>query len=134
MPSTPLGEALVPVVCNVPTTAADVEDTFFVFKAPDAGEIIKAYWANGAAVTANATNYVVLTLKNGSTTMATLDTATVSWAADTAYDMTMSTTDANCKFAAGDSITLVKTDPGTGGAVTAPTALTLWIQHGRQGR
>ncbi len=130
-------QGAIPVIVNLgATVAADTEENWCLFKVPTqipTMQLIAAQWTNGTSITAGDTNYVVLTVKNGSTAMATIDTrlsasgGTGDIVADTAYDFTLSTTVANRRAVGGDTITLAKTDPGSGAAVTAQSVVTLWF-------
>lgn len=89
---------------------------------PRAGIILGAVLVPSTAETANGTNFATVLVQKhdgaagGATTMASqaLDVAGGSWVAGTKKTMTLSSTVANTRFAAGDVIGLALTKDGTG--------------------
>lgn len=137
---TAMQDKLFPITLNLgATVAADTEDTWFFFKVPASiptMQLVGAEWGNGASITANDTNYVKLAINNGATEMGAVTTklsasgGTGNVTADTAYSFTLSTTVANRRAVAGDTITIAKTDPGSGQATTAQSVITAWFLIG----
>ena len=135
-------QALFPVSLNLgATVAANTEDIWFFFKVPadiPTIQLVMAHWGNGTTITADDTDYVKLALYNvtTSTEMGSVTTqlaatgGTGNVTADIAYAFTPSTTVANRRAVAGDTIQLRKTDPGNGQAVTAQTVVTAWFRVG----
>ncbi len=123
---------------------ADVAETWFFFKVPASiptMQLHTAHWANGAVITANDTNYVQLDILNGATSMATATTKLTTaggsgtgtngdTVADAANAFTLSTTVANRRCVAGETITIAATHPGSGQALTAQAVVTAWFSIG----
>lgn len=130
-------QGAIPVTINLgATVAAAAAETWFLFKVPaeiPTAQLIGAHWGNGAAITASDANYTTLSIMNGATTMATVDTRTSgsggtgNVTADTAYAFTLSTTVANRRCVGGDTLTITKAETGTGAAVTAQSVITAWF-------
>lgn len=131
-------QALIPMVINLGAAiSASTNETWALFKIPASiptMHLIRADLQNGATVAANATDFNVFEIKNGSTVMATLNCGTTNLTADTAIGFTRSTTVASRKAAAGDTISLVKTATlnGTAGATSIQAILTLWFREGSE--
>lgn len=118
-----MSEQLAPTVIDVAmiTVATGSSDDFPFFYAPVAGQVLSVHFFHSATVAGDASNNFVITLNNGTVAMATRTNTTLNpVAADTAWALTMSTTAANTKFAAGDTLKISKTEGGTGAAITAP--------------
>jgi hypothetical protein len=92
--------------------AATTQTTYFP-PVPFAGVVSAASLLPATALTGDATNNRVFTLKNGATTVATL-TTTANQVAGTPVAMALSGTPANLAVAAGDNLSLVETVGGTG--------------------
>lgn len=120
----------IPININVPTTNAGTSDTFGGPLMPFAGEVVAVQVTNGATAAADPTNYTTVAVKNGSTTVASHATTSTGFTADTAKSLTLSTTNANRKFASGDQLNFTKTESGTGLALTAPCTVTIWVVFG----
>lgn len=131
-------QALIPVVVNLGAAVAiATNETWSLLKVPASVptmHLVSATLQNGATVTANATDFNVFEIKNGSTVMATLNVGVTNLTADTAVAFTRSTTVASRKAAAGDTISLVKTATlnGTAGATSIQSILTLWFREGSE--
>lgn len=101
------------------TTAATT--TVIAFIAPFAGEIKAARLFASSAFTGQASgasgNNWLLEVLNGATVMANYQTTTSSDIAVAGTSMTMSTTDANRRFAAGDTITCKATKQNSASAI-----------------
>lgn len=99
-------------------TADTAADYYTIFTLPGKYLIKSVYWVPEIAVTADGTNYSVLTLTNAtaSTTIATRSYIATNSVAGTAEVQTLPTGLA-AVVAQGDVIKLAKTTPGTGVAV-----------------
>lgn len=98
---------------------AGTADEFVAFVAPFNLKITGVKWVPAAAVTANATNYFTLTLRNRTTGAGTALPASRSYAATNsvafvAEAMTLSATAADLNVASGDVLTVEKLNTGTG--------------------
>lgn len=105
---------------------AGTPDEFTGFVAPFPLKITGVKWLPKAAVTANATNYFTLNLRNRNSGAGTALPAARSYAATnsvalTPEDMTLSSTAADLNVAAGDHLTVEKLVSGTGLAMPAGT-------------
>lgn len=99
--------------------AADTEkDWYYRFPHPGKWQVKSVYWVPNDAVTANGTNYAVMTLTNvtQTQTIATRSWAATNSVAGTAEQQTTPTGLAGV-VAQGDTLKLAKTDPGTGLAI-----------------
>jgi hypothetical protein len=99
---------------------AGTADEFSGFVAPFDLEITGAKWVPAADVTANATNYFTLNLRNrgtgaaGATLPASRSYAATNSTAFVPEDMTLSGTAANLLVAEGEVLTVSKVNAGTG--------------------
>lgn len=98
---------------------ASTVDEFTGFVAPFNLKITGVKWVPAAAITANATNYFTLTLRNRTTGAGTALPASRSYAATnsvafTPEAMTLSATAADLNIASGDAVTVEKLVTGTG--------------------
>lgn len=106
---------------DVPAQAtAGTAQAAIVGEAPVAGVVVAASIIPAAAVAANATNFRVFTLFNrgatgvGTTSVATLTTATVSLVDNDEAAMTLSGTPANLALVANDVLEVAESVGGTG--------------------
>ncbi|MGD9715426.1 MAG: hypothetical protein AB7V46_25740 [Thermomicrobiales bacterium] len=115
---------------------SNTNDTFVVLaSAPSAGQILAVYVTNGATIVGDTSNNRVFELLNGTVSMASITTDTPTTddiAANAKYAVTLSTTTANRKFAAGDTLTFSVSDNGTGPALTAPARVEIHYLIGAQ--
>lgn len=98
---------------------AGTADEFTAFVAPFNLKVTGVKWVPTAAITANATNYFTLTLRNrttgaGAALPASRSYAATNSAAFTAEEMTLSSTAADLNVAAGDALSVEKLVSGTG--------------------
>lgn len=105
--------------------AADADETLYVVQ-PYAGtwKVRKAYLVPHDTTAANASNYVSVALKNGSTTLGTIDTSSTGNTAGTAREFTLSG-GSSLEVAQGSVFTVAVTHPGTGAALDAYVAIEL---------
>lgn len=133
-----MSDNIAPTLIHIDPTAltTNTNDTFVVLaSAPSAGEILAVYVTNGATIVGDTTNNRVFELLNGTVSMASVTTDTPTTddiAANTKYAVTLSTTTANRKFAAGDTLTLSISDNGSGPALTAPVRVEVQMLLGAQ--
>lgn len=105
------------------------EDEFELFVAPFPLRIVQAQWLPAAAITANATNFFTLNLRNrGADASGTAVAASRSYAATNSLahvpeDMTLSGTEADLLAAAGDVLTAEKSTDGGGTGLAMPDGL-----------
>lgn len=114
-----MGPTIMQVTLPWPSVAAGTDDERGVaIAAPGEWRLVAAYWCPDTAITANATNYTTLTVKQGSTTLATraTDVAGGSAVKHTAEALTLSG-GAALEFGQGDVIQVDKDDSGTGAIV-----------------
>lgn len=113
---------------------AGTADEFPLVRVPYNASLVAAYWIPKAAVTADATNYVTLTVRNrGAAAAGTAKPASRSYAATNsvafvAEAMTLSATAADLLLTAGDILTAEKLQAGTGVALPAGT-IELHLQY-----
>lgn len=112
------GDRVIVIPVAGQSTASTV-DEFTGFVAPFNLKITSVKWVPTAAITANATNYFTLTLRNRTTGAGTALPASRSYAATnsvafTAEAMTLSATAADLNVASGDTLTVEKLVTGTG--------------------
>jgi hypothetical protein len=113
---------------------AGTADEFPVLRAPRRMKVTGARFIPKAAITADATNYLTLTLRNrgaagaGTTQVAARSFATGNAAAFVADAMTVSATAANLILAAGDVLTAEKLNSGTGLALPAGTLEVAYLE------
>ncbi|MEA2703550.1 MAG: hypothetical protein QOD63_1495 [Actinomycetota bacterium] len=113
---------------------AGTADEFASIRVPYNATLVAAYWIPKAAVTADATNYATVNVRNrgaagaGTAVAATRSYAAVNSVAFVAEAMTLSATAANLLFAAGDTISVEKLNTGTGLALP-PGSLELHLQY-----
>lgn len=125
-----LGFPLVVTVAGQATAATPDEFTGVV--APFSGRITRVQWIPKAAVTANATNFFTLNIRNrgqagvGTTVAATRAYSTTNSVAFAGEQFTLSGTPANLKVVAGDSLTVERTVAASGLAMPAGTVI-IWI-------
>lgn len=103
---------------------AGTADEFPGVTIPFNAVIVGAKWIPKAAVVADATNYLTLTVRNRTTGAGAVNVANRSYAATnsaalTPEAMTLSATAANLLVAAGDLLTVEKLNTGTGLALPA---------------
>ena len=98
--------------------AGDAADNIQAFRTRHAIRVISAYLTVATTIGANASDYVTITLNDGTNTIATLDTATVALTADTPRAMTV--TARLALISADTNLRLTVTQTGsTGVAVVA---------------
>jgi len=111
---------------------AGTADEFTGVVAPFSGRVTRVQWIPKAAVTANATNFFTLNLRNrgqagaGTTVVATRAYSATNSTAFAGETFTLSGTPANRTVVAGDSLTVERTIGGTGLAMPAGTVI-VWI-------
>ncbi|MEV6798535.1 hypothetical protein AB0M91_09325 [Micromonospora rifamycinica] len=108
----------------VPPTAAGTAVEVPIARLPYAAQITEVLWLPGAAITANATNYFTLSVRNrqagaGTVVMASRAYSSVNGVATTPETLTLSGTAADLQPAAGDVLTAHFTHAGTGLAIPA---------------
>lgn len=113
------------VLVYLATVAAGTDATLGVWRAPVACEVVGVYLFNDAALTGHATIYTTVALiKQGGNNIASraIDTVTTdNVTADRAWEVTLTTTVADKKLAAGGEVQVTKTDTSTGMAITNAT-------------
>lgn len=130
-------QGLIPITVNLGAAVAiATNETWMLFTVPSgvpAMHLISATLQNGASVTANATDFNTFVITKGaSTAMATLNVGATNLTADTAAAFTRTTTVADQKLTAADTVSLVKTATlnGTAGATSIQCILTMWFRYG----
>jgi hypothetical protein len=124
-----------PLIAHIPGQAtAGTADEFVVGVAPFKGKVVRVDWIPKAAVTANATNFFTLNVRNrgqvdgtGATNVAARSyaaTNSVAWVRETA---TLNATAANRNVAAGDVLTVEKVNTASGLAMPQGTVI-VWIR------
>lgn len=111
---------------QVPPTAAGTAVQVPIARAPENLKLVGAYWVPGAAITADATNYFTLTLRNrgsvdgtGTVVAATRAYSATNGVAAKSETLTLSATEADLLVAAGDILTAAVAHSGAGLAVPA---------------
>lgn len=112
------GDLVFPIAIAGQATAGTV-DEFVAMVAPFNLKITAVKWCPAAAITANATNYFTVNLRNRTSGAGTALPAARSYAATNSVafveeDMTLSATAADLLIAAGDTLTVEKLVTGTG--------------------
>lgn len=124
------------ITCDLPALTTNTNDTFVVLaSAPSAGQILAVYVTNGATIVGDTTNNRVFELLNGTVSMASVvcDTPTTDdIAANAKFAVSLNSTSANTKFAAGDTLTFSVSDSGTGPALTSPVRVEIQLLLGAQ--
>lgn len=108
----------------VGATAAGTAVEVPIVRLPFAAQIVEILWVPGAAITANATNYFTLTLRNrqsaaGTVVMATRAYSATNGVATTPETLTLSSTATDLQPAAGDLLTAHFTHAASGLAIPA---------------
>jgi hypothetical protein len=109
------------VSMTVEDDAAGTDREDILIRADRAMDIRAIYIGSAAAVTAHATNYVTISVKNGSSTIGTLALSATGLTAKTPAALTL--TNANLRLASGDVVSLDFTHAGSGLATS-----NLWVQ------
>lgn len=103
---------------NFAEIAADTtEEWYAAIPWPGTWKLVKAYLTSMTARTAHATNYVTVTLKKSTTSIAAFSTDTATTddlVAGTPVELAITGTGTDLEFAQGTAIGIHKTDPGTG--------------------
>lgn len=112
------------IAVSIPPTTAGTAVEVPIIRLPTAAQITRVQWVPGAAITANASNYFTLTVRNrqsgaGTVVMATRAYSAGNGVANTAETLTLSTTEEDLQPAAEDLLTAHVTHTGTGLAVPA---------------
>jgi hypothetical protein len=113
---------------------AGTPDEFTLIRVPYNATLVAAYWIPKAAVTADATNFAQLTVRNrgaagaGTTKPAARTYAAVNSVAFVAEAMTLSATAADLALVAGDVLTAEKLVTATGVALP-PGTIELHLQY-----
>lgn len=111
---------------------AGTADEFPVGVAPFKGKVVRVDWIPAAAITADATNFFTLNLRNRTTGAGNVNVAARSYAATnsvafTREAVTLNATAANRLVAAGDALTVEKVNSGTGLAMPDGTVV-VWVK------
>lgn len=121
------------VVTLGPTVAAGTNEDWVLYRAVTHGQVLGAYFSNGANLTGHATNYTTVSVRKGSTTVASRAfTAGNDATADVPVELELASSSADRKFAPGDVLTFRKADSGTGMAITAQASVILFLLVGAQ--
>ncbi|MFQ6111464.1 MAG: hypothetical protein ACE5LX_05465 [Nitrospinota bacterium] len=110
--------AITSVVVSIGAFSAGTEP---IFRAPAGGRLLSASLLDGTAVAKDNTNYITIEVKNGSTSMASGSNqgASGNWIeANGGAALTLASSASDLNFSAGDVLTIVGTDTGTGTDLT----------------
>lgn len=114
---------------NVPAEGtAGSADVWSLWVAPFDCVVKSVTLVPDAAVTANGSDYFTLTLKNGSTAVASRAWSATNSVANTKENMTLSGTAANLNVASGDTLVLDRAKTGSTGLASPRFAVVLTVQ------
>jgi hypothetical protein len=112
---------------------AATPDEFAIGVAPFRGKVVRVDWIPAAAITANATNFFTLNVRNrgadglGATNIAARSYAATNSVAFAREAATLNATPANLRVAAGDAITVEKV-VAAGGLAMPDGTVVVWIR------
>lgn len=123
-----------PIMARVPGMAtAGTAEEWPIGVAPFRGKVVRVDWIPSAAVTADASNYFTLNVRNrgsdglGATNVAARSYVATNSVAFAREAVTLNATPANRVVAAGDALTVEKVNTGTGLAMPDGTVV-VWVR------